>query len=684
MSCHSSGDSVKIKLPGLQVFSQNVWNRSNSTVGSNNAKISSGVESMQARKLSDWGIETLNDSSPTVVASADFECGDRPLWLEEDIDEELARLEDAHHPGDSQCEQLAAKVFLELPLGSHGFAEEFQYTIIASQLLMDTVRPLWSHPKLQKLTADFSAKQAASRACKVRTVPTKFGKLTTINKGFMLRRTVPFLPTFLLARRCLGLLLQAVKSGHTKSTRRIFIVITTAVYLAIQQEVFFSHYLRHATLTALRSTVDQFQSLDKLLHRLHMRYKELTIYKPISLVQSSQPTGCSDLPIIRDVLTASLDFMFYGMKRIITDILPILEHQDLFRYCEIYAINLVDIFFAINGEAIEVGEKATRTHLLKKFILCCLLSIGPRAINPNTEVHDFTERIQRIFPSFSGSASLTESERSLLALKHLKELVRLLQEVGCFLKQYKLHIIDPIQSPEQTLPSQNGRQYQFRTATTLNMMKELQKVLIVSPPNSEEELELFMAKKLDDLSNLWRKCGPYKSSKCQNLKKDRHTSGLQLDVVQSPTQDSQEFDFQQNLSRAPKLGLNAAIEVKTVDGSQSDFDLESEQEYDQTITEEVCFAHSQEEVEEDSSRKGYFLKLTDDELRDKLNERIMSLARENRKGKEELRTKKSFGLLGEDYKRKDNMRSRPSHRSGFTSEESIPVLYELKQLLKEQ
>lgn len=90
-----------------------------------------------------------------------------------------------------------------------------------------------------------------------------------------------------------------------------------------------------------------------------------------------------------------------------------------------------------------------------------------------------------------------------------------------------------------------------------------------------------------------------------------------------------------------------------------------------------------------------FRKLTDEELRNKLDERIMRFAMENKRGKEMLRTQKSFELLSSslrkqhatqqhDHKEAQESGSRPFYNRTFTSEESIPVLYELKKLLEKK
>ncbi|CUS22066.1 LAQU0S04e07426g1_1 [Lachancea quebecensis] len=698
MSCDSSGDAGKGKLPGLQIFSHN-WNRSNSTLSSNMVRSTQGMWmtddgkasrlEIQARKLSDWGVDTLNDNSPTVVGSAEFGSEGQEVWLEHDIEQELAKLESERLHLSSKLEILVSRIFLETPFSTENFVEEFQYTIIASQLLTDCLRPRWIPPKSQRSMLDFHGGLKGPKIPHARCVPTKYGKFTASERQFVLRKTVPFLPTLMFSRHCFGIVMAS--NAPKSSKKRLFAALATAVYLALQQELFYSQYVKHSTLLCLRSVIEQLQGLDKLLHRLHMRYKELTIYKPISLIQATQ-TSSSDLSVIRDVLSSSLDLMFYEMKRITGAILPLLHSQDLTKYCEIYAVNLVDVFYAVNEEAVEVGEKAARTHTLKKFVLCCLLSIdhGPSG-RLNEKQSESILGLYKAFSLHEKAGPILESKKSAIVLTNLKELEKLLANVNLYLKHNRPHGMGSVPQTDQQRDSQDLKQSSFCTSATLNMLKELQKTLIASSSDKEEELANVVIKKLEEISKLWIKQNAQKNiNNTQNeRRKDRHFSGLQLNVVQSPTLDTHRRQSDEKFGSGNKVDLNSEIEFKIVQGSQSDLDLESDEDFSATITEEIYATNSEEEHIELSGHKECLSKLTDEELRNRLNERIMSLARENRQGKEELRTKKSFGLLGNDRSRKEysdggDTGSRPSHRPKFISEESIPVLYELKQLLEDK
>ncbi|SCV04293.1 LANO_0G09318g1_1 [Lachancea nothofagi CBS 11611] len=679
------------KLHGLQVFSHGCLSRSNSTLNStqagvnampdswcaNNLKRSSGIE-MHVNKLSDWGIDTLNDNSPTVVGSSEFSSHEHDnLYLEDDIQKELSRLTINPEASKSKYEVLVAKIFSESPFSNQNFNEEFQYTIIASQLLTDSIRPLWTaQPKSEKSILNFHRDKESYSSQHLPCVPTKFGKFTAVNKQFLLRKTVPLFPTFLVVRRCLGLMARC--KAPQKSKKRILAALSIAIYIALQQESFHDQYVKYSALLALQTAVAQLQNLDKLLHRLHIRYKELTIYKPIALVQSCQPSG-SNLSIIRDVLTASLDLSFYELQKITIKLLPILRNRELFRYCEIYGVNFVDLYFVINGESGDISEKAVRTHLLKKFILCCLLSIGSKSKQDTEEKEsEYRVTLEKIFATYKAYGNCSDCRRSVITLDQLKELNELLKTVYSFLGQYRSHLNDGGIQTHEAKDTEDTHHQDFRTATTLNMLQELQKLMITNSSDTDEEIGKKLQKKLSELSRLWSQSETSKNGRSGRPRKERHCNGLQLDVVQSPTLSNDEYGPSHIFNFNSYPSLSSEIKFRNVEESGSE--SEYEQEGDDTITEQIFIAN------ENYDHKDDFRKLTDEELRNKLNERIMTLAMENKRGKEKLRTKKSFGLLdrnqAQNIQENSKVGGRPSYRSKFTSEDSIPVLYELKQILE--
>ncbi|SCU97016.1 LAFA_0G09318g1_1 [Lachancea sp. 'fantastica'] len=698
---HCDRNEHRPRIYDLSAFQNASFHRSNSTLYSSKTCTNQSTGSMylsnakpinaydhQCKKLAEWGIDALNDSSPTIAGTSEFDSSEQDVFAENDLGGELSEhLEDDYshdhghgHTGLSRFERIVYEIFAQNPSYGQKFMDEFQYTIIASQLLTDAIRPLWAARPRTRISSkglnthrdkvSFNTSQCQSEA------PTKFGKLLVKNQQQILRRTMPFFPTLTIVRRCLKALKGCTSVAHSRN--RVFGALCIAVYLTLQQEVFHTHYAKFSALIILQNAVEKLQALDKLLHRSHIRYKELTVYKPISLVQAGQPSG-SNLSVLEDVLSVSLDLMFYELQSITRETLPLVSNHELFRYCELYDVNLVDLYFAVNGEAMGVSDKASRTHLLKKFLLCGLLSVGQKCRDESREKElEYQVTLEKIFGICPAAGQRSEFKSLSVLLEQLNRLSNVLNTVYAFLVQYKHHLNDSTTLLSNIQNPQDHSQHDYRTATTLNLMQNLQKFLIRNNTKTDEELIDRVNRHLDEISKLWHQNTPAKIRRSHNHTKERHFSGLNLNVIQSPTLGGSENESDQRGHYEEKPVLASAVDFTEVGGSG--MDTESEQEGDDTITEQV-FAN------ENIEHKDEFRKLTDEELRIKLNERIMSLAIENKQGKQKLRTKKSFGLL--DSNRAENIKEltaegRPSKWNKFTSEESIPVLYELRQMLEKR
>ncbi|CEP61500.1 Inp2p LALA0_S03e04236g [Lachancea lanzarotensis] len=692
---HCDRNENKSRFQDLPAFQNGSFHRSNSTLNSSKTYTNQSSSSLymsiakpmnaleyQSKKLSEWGIDALNDSSPTIVGCSEFGSDEHDVFAETDPKSKIRdSLDNDHcHIGHSKLEKVVCEIFARGVPYDQKFMDEFQYTIIASQLLTDAIRPLWAaRPRTQKSSMGLNSigNRKSFKGSQYRLeAPTKFGKLLVKDQQQFLRKTMPFFPTLSIARRCLSVLKGCAAANQSK--KRIFFAVCIAVYLALQQELFHTHYTKFSALIVLQDTVERLQALDKLLHRSHIRYKELTVYKPIALVQAGQPSG-SNLSIIEDVLTASLDLMFYELLSITKATLPLLRNRELFRYCQLYDVNLVDLYFAVNGDAVGVSEKASRTHLLKKFLLCSFLSVGQRCRDDSHEKElEYQVTLKKIFGSYQAAGQHSEYKRLRVLLNQLNILFKVLNTVYAFLVQYKSYLSDNTPLPSDIQNLQDHHHHDYRTATTLNLMQNLQKFLITHNTKTEDELTERVNRYLDEISKMWHQTAPLRIGRCHTHNRERNFSGLNLNVLQSPTLGGSESESDQKWHFSEKPVLASAVDFTEVGGSG--LDTESDQEGDDTIT-EVVFAN------ENIEHKGEFRKLTDEELRIKLNERIMSLAFENKQGKQKLRTKKSFGLL--DSNRAENIKEstvegRPSKWKKFTSEESIPVLYELRQMLEKR
>lgn len=200
---------------------------------------------------------------------------------------------------------------------------------------------------------------------------------------------------------------------------------------------------------------------------------------------------------------------------------------------------------------------------------------------------------------------------------------------------------------------------------------------------------------MEELITFW------KTSKiCGNISRIQKVSptntinhGFHLDILKG--RKSPRSSSVQGLSLERKVDFIDVAESVN-DSFENDTELEEYEDYD---CQEGCSAGSRQNhrvdfIGKDNCRKPDFKQLSDNELRRKLDERILKLAQENREGRERLRTAKSFELLrkaqasmsvkfGFQKPLRDDafLESRPLSKCKVSSEETIPFLYELKGLL---
>ncbi|SCW01887.1 LAFE_0E09472g1_1 [Lachancea fermentati] len=684
MSFSDSDKLPKVKLPGLQIFSNGYFSRSNSTLTHEKYNIAHDSwsssspripleASNQLRKLSDWGIEHLNDSSPTVIESGDFGTEEVQAYLQEKGDDHDSK----QSRNVSSLEKLVPQMFAESPLSSYKFIEEFQYTIIASQLLTDSFRSSYKPPSSQQSILDFRKEVGPCNGFRT-PMPTKYGLLSVRDKGFELQRTVPFMPTMLRCHRCLNALTKGKQQTRCKT--RVFSVLAIGVYLALQQEYFHSQYIQYSTLIALKSSIKYLRDLDALLHRFHMHYKELTIYKPIGLVQSNQMTD-SNLPVVRDILSSSLDLLFYELKHALTNILPVISLRELRNCCTIYNLSTVDVYYAITSDALEVAEKSRRVNLLKKFTLCCLLSVNDQIPEESNETQEMQRALQKTFPIYENMSWMPNYKKFTGIQTNLCKLNTCLKVVLLNLRRHRGEICLSDADSAKKSDSHNSQNSSYQTVVTLNKLREMENFLL-SSCDTEENIRSSVFEELRSLLKFWQPRIEAKPKQCIKPHRDRHFSGLNFDIVKSPNLNNKEFTYSKEPSTFTGT-LDSPVDFNVVE----DLDMDLEKENGEDASEEVFSSNENHNDKESFFNRESFKKMTDEELRQKLNERIMHLAIENKRGKAKLRTKKSFELLSTNanFQRGNSQlggKSRTFHETACISEESIPVLYELKHLLE--
>lgn len=710
-----------IQFPGLQIFSSWKSNQRNRDQGpsAKSQFVSSFLLSEETlspampvenspsyfnqwRKFSDRSSIDFHDYSPTVVNSDSFE---RPEVLENDK-RSMIKIQ--------FWDQLIGKVFNELPFCTNDqFMEEFQYAVISSDFL-NGFRFSFA---LKESIMDFHKRSETLGINSFLTIPTKYGRLkaSSVNKFYLLR-TFDYFSTIFLAYKVLRSL-QRLKRGSYKS-RRIVATILIVLYLAIQQEFFHTQYTKYKALITLKSVLASLKKLSSLLYKYHIRFKELIVYKPLaSAFSKGGPENV--LAMVKDLLTSNLDLLYYKLKIVTQDLLALSDTAELAKYCELYNLEISDLFHYLNEPATEVEDKAKRVHILKKFMLCCLLSLNSSTNSCDLSMHS---SLSKIFPNYHCESCQSNYINELDKFKGVTTSLEQLNDSTLSLTSSLINYKSLLHSTGESPPNSNEKiecetdafySYDLHSSLktpqlsmTLHALRQLENTLIASTQEEiSDETKEMLIDNLQNILKVWQNDNTLKHCKKQTpIKASSH--GFSLDILkrtQSPA-----------VCKADCRGpLRNEIEFRDIEEAQSDIesDLDIEQ-YKNDIDGGICyenahFSHcrgSNEGFHRTSmvTEKNKFQELTDEELRCKLNEGIFKFAVENKQGRDKLRTQKSFELLRKVKNSEDSMRhskrqistcdgeltchskSRPLFKTKmkFSSEETIPVLYELKELIE--
>lgn len=704
---------VQLQFGGLQIFSPWKKNQQNAdpkhpilssctypllsseeTLSGSSLDNNSGYLGQWKRVSERTNSEILHDYSPTIVNSETF--------TKNSVTPETVKTSQRV----ANWDRFVNDIFNELPFESRDqFLEEFQYAVISSGCLNDISRNVLPC-SLKKSIMDFHNKsQTFTKAPSTLTIPTKYGRLKICGTSkFYLVKTLDYLRTLLLSHRVLRFL-RRTKPKNLKSTKKIVSVLLMAVYLAIQQEFFNTQYTKYKTLVTLKEMLKNLQKFNALLSKYHLRFKELAIHEPFGSESGSDNTYV--LSNIKELLSSTLDLSFHNIKRITTNLFALSNTTTLAKYCEIYGLHNSDLVYYFNHPANDIEAKAKRFHVLKKFMLCCLLSLN----HSNSQADlPMLNPLSNIFPNFDCTFNeleyFTDSDRLKSVNENLCELKFSIETLTSSLVSHRsiLYSTEGTSSSSSTPPTHrllqnnsqdvilDGRHKSHQISMTLNTIKQLEDVLHDSfHKELSIETKAFVTTNLERLLDYWQK-------KSHVNKPERHSPiipsnrGFSLDVLQPATARTSI-----ETSTYKKVYLNSDIDFRSVDETQSDIELDSDKEgltddgnYDRQETTEECNANHK------------FKGLSDEELRSKLNEGILKFAVENNQGRERLRTQKSFELLrrvtqkknspqygcrhssscNPSDKTKNTVKSRSPYTTQFSSEESIPVLYELKELLE--
>lgn len=694
-----------VQFPGLQIFSswknssknvrslQNTPNRStfNSPFLTSEETLAFAIQNDNSlnqfgpwMKFTDRKSVELHDYSPTVVGSDFFERYDSSQKSETS----------------NFWKRVVCEVFKELPDSSNDqFTEEFQYTVISSDFLNDPNGFRFSFTG-KKSIMDFHKRSPSFHRHELATVPTKYGRLKVSSSGrFTLIRTLDFLTTVFAARKVLRCLMKSGVNGG----RRVLASVLIALYLAIQQEYFHTQYTRYKALVSLKKMLSSLQKLSKLLHNYRTKLKELSIYKPFSTstsIAKSDPTVAK----IKDILNSCLDLLYYKLRTMTENLVALCSTASLTKYCAMYSLEMSDLFHYLNETAIEVEDKFERVSVMRKFMLCTILSLC--CCNSSSD-EAMINILSKLFPDSAMEICETPHVRDIhryrTVTENLEQVEEFVIQLTSSLINHKsvLHSFDDLSrlnddnliSHSRTDSLSKNRQL----SQTLASLRKLESLLIASQEQEiSREMKDVVTNHLQEITSAWQSYDTPKNQ-CNRTFLSSPNQGFSLNVLRkasSPKLNS--------TTKNGNIRLGDSVTFEQVDDTQSDIEFDSEHEHHDSYEDSRYdnSAHSEAAKLREGRTEAHrdLRKLTDEELRNKLNEGISRLAVENRQGRDKIRTQKSFELLRQKditkrvYRHasimtKDRMtlvKSRPPNESNFSSEDSIPVLYELEGLLERQ
>lgn len=614
----------------------------------------------------------LNDYSPTVVGSDCFE-----------------RFEPIEKPLASDCwTRLTSEIFEVLFSESDGqFNEEFQYAVISSDFLNDPDGFRYSFTG-KKSIMDFHKSSEIREPWT--TIPTKYGHLTiSLPNKFIIQRTFDYRSTMFAIMRALKGIRRVQR--RTVRLRRILATILIALHLAIQQKIFHAQYAKYKALISLKAMLKSLQELSVLSHKYHLKLKELSIYKPLTKALPNCGTE-STIMKIKDLFTSCLDLLFYKLKDVTQNLVLLCSTASLAKYCEIYNLELSDLFHYFNEPVEEVEERAKRVFIAKKFLLCALLSFNYDSDTCDTSMRNF---LLKAFPDYEYLQYPLRS-RNFSKYRVLTENMQLLTDLTVQLTASLINHKSVLFCSGETPPeSAEANAYQYNLSgpfknrqlyMTLHSLRKVENTLIASEEGEvSHNVKESVKCQLQQILSTWQSYDTIGTDKRQSPMISPNP-GFSLDVLKkkSSIRDREPHNRE-------KRRLEGKVNFEQVDDTKSDIEYDSDNEFHNK--------NSQLEQNDGTAHKSQGLsELSDEELRRRLNEGISKFAVENKQGREKLRTQKSFELLrGQEGSRKIKLnrhisivsgdytpddRGRPLNQLKFSSEDSIPVLYELEELME--
>lgn len=596
------------------------------------------------------------------------------------------------------------------------FLEELRYTLITSPLLNDFTPREVNH-SITNSIMDFHKNGVRSQYTKLeRVLVTKLGslKVYTVNKNFDLIQTVDFMS---IHRYAYSILKYLLKRDNSKNIKTPIIVVLIVLYLGFEQSHFHSQYKKYALLVQLKSLIKKSQRFDALLKRFHEKYL-------------SSATGNQK---IESLLFSIGTLTVIKYSQFAEYLINYTNIEQLSKYCGIYGIQ-VGALLAIKkntkpqvDRVTRVEELVSQTDILRKFILCCFLSMKSSVNNDTNTLTGFTAALGKIFPradimneegfqDWSGLVTVTkkfnqDTDNLFCTLNEQKELLYWLDD----------HVQDSPHNP-RNLEMLQHKGFTGHSAVINESLHQIQileqELLKISNESSGNEMQALLNDHINQIRHIIKKNikSQTKYNIFSNNGKNRSSisgKGLFLDVLKSPVENEVTKFESLDVLKPVITTVSDDDELESIvsDGNDEPYPSYFQEEAFQQVYSVRADTDSFEIYEEPPlniegieppNQAGSSIEnLSDEQLRKRLNEKIKMFATENKRNRERLRTKKSLELLRgssdplplEDRTNRENSYSdiqvmlKNKHTNSrrknkkLYSEETIPLYYEISEMI---
>ena len=669
-----------------------------------------------------------NDSSPTLVNEEAFDPS-----IHSDFHSEYWR-------------ELIRRIFSR-PLASYDdrFSEEFQYNIVTSSTLHDlhdnNICPVPNKESISNLNKGILHSHDPKSD---KFVPTKYGQLIKIvHNEYLIRKTLNSNHITIAIYRIMKKL-SRLKRAREKRKKRIVAVLLILLYLSFQQEDFYMQHSQFETIATLRKTLASLKRIDDQLNQYQLRYKELAIfnergiYDYLNLADCCRPSEMSsvrrELRRTAELTISALDSFFYKLRYTVSRLLVACNMEKLSSICHVYGVHMNDIEVVMSddddvgifeegkngGESME--DKRNRVQLLKKFLLCCLLSIERREYSGVSNILKSKEmKFDKIFGiNLDGSnnasmgLNLPDSCWKLRLINgvlgnlnsFLLTLIGCLKEQSFVLRRAVLGNDENFEKYGKTLEIKNSLHSVYLSLLTLE--RKVQNLVDMKREDDsdnwveEQKEEERISTKLSSIVELWRGTTGYVS-------RESYSGGGQscIDEVTTPSEhDSYGTNYKYilrsnqadtNYRRSTKASmssgfsldvlkpsinhrsfnhLNERVNFITVGTEFDDFSSSDDDNDNDNESFKYIFPRKSLHEEEREQRRLWMdflllsgssrespVKPTDSQLQNQLQNKLAELSKENKAQKYELRTKKSLELLREQRPVRGHRRHRHGERA---------------------